>query len=115
MAPIRKGVTEFIRAGKSLFEMTNLSPEEDQAIQPLVSPPHEVRIVYGQPLRHMLPFRLLNQYRHPQGVVLYVSFRISNGWAAHPSNLLNRAGPVFISLTQLFPDLSRYRSLLLFA
>jgi len=32
MAPIRKGVTEFIRAGKSLFEMTNLSQEEDQAI-----------------------------------------------------------------------------------
>ena len=101
MAPIRKGVTEFIRAGKSLFEMTNLSEEEDQAIQPLVSPPHEVRIVYGQSLR--------------QGVVLYISFRISNGWAARPSNLLNRVRPVFISLTQLFPDLSRYRSLLLFA
>ena len=30
MAPIRPGVTEFIRAGKSLLEMKDLSREEDR-------------------------------------------------------------------------------------
>jgi hypothetical protein len=33
---MRKGVTEFIRAGKSLFEMKNLSQEEDQAIRDMI-------------------------------------------------------------------------------
>jgi hypothetical protein len=36
MAPIRGGVTEFIRAGKSLFELKNLSEEEEQAIRDML-------------------------------------------------------------------------------
>jgi hypothetical protein len=36
MAPISSGVTEFIRAGKSLLEMKHLSAEEEQAIRDLL-------------------------------------------------------------------------------
>jgi hypothetical protein len=36
MAPIRKGVNEFVRAGKSLLEMKNFSQEEDQAIRDML-------------------------------------------------------------------------------
>jgi hypothetical protein len=36
MAPFRSGVTEFIRAGKSLLEMKNLSQEEEQAIRDML-------------------------------------------------------------------------------
>jgi hypothetical protein len=36
MAPIRKGVTEFIRAGKSLLEMKSLSQEENLAVRDML-------------------------------------------------------------------------------
>ena len=36
MAPIRSGVIEFIRAGKSLLEMKDLSREEEQAIRDML-------------------------------------------------------------------------------
>ena len=36
MATIRSGVNEFIRAGKSLLGMKNLSQEEEQAIRDLL-------------------------------------------------------------------------------
>jgi hypothetical protein len=36
MSPVRKGVTEFIAAGKSLLEMKNLSQEEEQAIRDML-------------------------------------------------------------------------------
>jgi hypothetical protein len=36
MAPIRSGVTEFIRAGKSLLEMKNLSQDEEQVIRDML-------------------------------------------------------------------------------
>ena len=36
MAPIRKGVTEFISASKSLLEMKDLSADEDEAIKDML-------------------------------------------------------------------------------
>ena len=36
MSLVRRGVTEFIAAGKSLLEMKNLSQEEEQAIRDML-------------------------------------------------------------------------------
>jgi hypothetical protein len=36
MADIHKGVTDFIRAGKSLLEMKDLSEDEEQAIRDML-------------------------------------------------------------------------------
>ena len=36
MAPIRKGVTEFIRASKSLLALEDLSEEEEEAVKEIV-------------------------------------------------------------------------------
>ena len=36
MAEVRKGVTEFIRAGKSLLEMKNLSEDEEQVVRDML-------------------------------------------------------------------------------
>lgn len=36
MADVRKGVTEFIRAGKSLLEMKNLSEDEEQVVRDML-------------------------------------------------------------------------------
>ena len=36
MAPIRKGVTEFIRASKSLLALEDLSEEEEEAVKEMV-------------------------------------------------------------------------------